>query len=171
VKHTILSIVLLVSIATGCDENSVEDELELTIDSQSLPIQVDTVCHNGGCDSEGIIAFTVGFDEDAQLSDETEVEFLQYRIDYTVPSLASPIPFHAGRLQLLVYPEKASFGVLPSAGEKQRDFVVDNNLGDVEIGGKAVLTLAGYDQYDEQVFLETVFDISFGDFYDYTIDE
>ena len=66
---------------SSCDDQAVGDELELAIDPLSLPVQVDTVCANGGCGTDGLISFTVEFDEDAVLPGETEVELLQYRID------------------------------------------------------------------------------------------
>jgi hypothetical protein len=147
----------------GCDSGSIADQLVLTFAPYSTPVTVDTNCENGGCSMEDRITAMVAFDPDSYVPEGTRVEFEQYRVEYDIGEIEDEIPYFASPLDVLVLPDETTTFYLYAAAQTQRDFVREA-VGSSPAQGTALLTLAGYDDADEQVFLEKGFDISFGDF-------
>jgi hypothetical protein len=156
--------ILALGLLGSCDSGSIEDQLVLTFAPYSTPVTVDTNCENGGCSMEDRITAMLAFDPDTYVSEETRVEFEQYRVDeYDIDEIEDEIPYFASPLDVVVLPDQTTTFYVYAAGQTQRDFVREA-VGTEPAQGTALLTLAGYDDMNEQVFLEKSFDISFGDF-------
>jgi hypothetical protein len=163
VKRAYPGAVALISLLWGCDTGTLEDRLVLTFAPYSTPVNVDTDCGNGGCGGQERIAATLGFDRDSYVAEDTRVQFEQYRVEYDLPDIEPDVPYFASPLDLVVTPAETTTFYFYAAGQTQRDFVREAAGGE-PAQGTARLTLAGYDDQDEQVFLEKGFDISFADF-------
>jgi hypothetical protein len=158
-KKVIAVIVIVASVTTGCDDTDPLDEyLEVTLLENS--VQVDVSCDNGGCETAPEINFAVRLEADDALRENDEIEFLQYRVDYTLSGGA--IPFFASPLQAIVHNNSETVLSLQVAGARQRAALADRS--DDIVAGTARLTLAGYDEKDEQVEFDLGFNIQFGDF-------
>jgi hypothetical protein len=154
---------LALGLPWGCDTTATEDQMVLTFAPYSTPVTVDVKCENGGCSGEERISAKVAFDPDTYVPEGTRVEFEQYRVEYDLADVEDEVPYFANPLDLVVLPEETTAFYVYAAGQTQRDFVREA-VGLETVRGTALLTLAGYDNQDEQVFLEKEFDISFGDF-------
>lgn len=155
--------ILALGLLSSCDSGSIGDQLVLTFAPYSTPVTVDTNCENGGCSMEERITATLAFDTDTYVSEETRVEIEQYRVEYDIDEIEDEIPYFASPLDVVVLPDQTTTFYVYAAGQTQREFVREA-VGTEPAQGSALLTLAGYDDLNEQVFLEKSFDISFGDF-------
>lgn len=150
--------------ATGCQPDT-SSLLSITYGNGQYapPVRVDTVCDNGGCDGLEQLDATLTFDQQAFVSGTAQVEILQYRVDYALNGLTDQPPYYAGRTDVLCDVGASQDFNVRAAGQAQRDWVYARYLGQ-QVDGHATLTLAGYDELNNQVEVSADFDISFGDF-------
>lgn len=167
VRKLVCCLIPTLLVTAACGPSATEDALAITFGSGAgaPPVQVDVDCLNGGCESIEELAGELTYSDEEATAVDAEVEILQYRIDY---ALAAPhddvdLPYFAGHVALTVkVGETVGFNVV-AAGEKQRQFILARYPDD-QLRGTATLTLAGYDQQNEQVFPRADFDIYFDDF-------
>ncbi len=127
------------------------------------PIDVDTICSNGGCDVPAELEVNVRYDDDGGMVDpEAAVELRQYRLDYTFDDLTN-VPYFAGATSVLVPVGEQVTLRLRVAGAVQRDFF-SSRFGASEVDGAARLTIEGYDQENALVQVSGDLDLAFGDF-------
>jgi hypothetical protein len=163
VKSALLCGVSAVGLLWGCSSSATEDLMKVTFAPYSTPVTVDTSCENSGCADWNRVAVTVEFDSDSYVAEDTQVDLEQYRIEYDLSDIEDEVPYFASPLEVSVVPDETTTFYVYVAGQTQRDFV-RKAAGGKPVHGLALLTLAGYDQQDEQVFLEKGFDIEFADY-------
>jgi len=149
-------IALVVAASLGCDETA---ELEVILGAGQ--VEVDTRCDNGGCEEASTLAVQANITTDDRPA--TSVDLEQYRVDYNLSGTDESVPFFASPMNLRVSAgAPVTFTVHP-AGDRQREWILSRFGYDV-VDGTGTLVLAGYDQDDNLVTAEAVFDIAFGDF-------
>ncbi|MBN2526783.1 MAG: hypothetical protein JXR76_10335 [Deltaproteobacteria bacterium] len=161
-KNLFFVVTVLCGLLAACDDEiSLEDELEVLVESET--VQLDTICENGGCDTLNAVQFTLALDAANASSENDTVQFLQYRVDYQLPQLKKKIPFFAAPLDIVLSKGDETVFNIQIAGSKQRALVF-NQVGGREVNGIARVTLAGYDELDDRVNFEFTFHVALGDF-------
>lgn len=156
------SLVVSVMALSACDEAAGLD-VSFGSGQYAPPVQVDTRCDNGGCETPAYLEVEVSIGGEPRA--DAVVEILQYRVDYDLAGVGEEVPFFAAATILTVSAgTPATFNVL-AAGDRQRDWIL-TEFGYESLEGTAKLTLAGYDQDDEVIMADARFDIGFGDFQD-----
>jgi hypothetical protein len=149
----------------GCSSTPTEELLSITFGDgpAAPPVEVDTLCGNGGCQTSAELAANLSFEDDGTVGDDAVVEILQYRVDYTMGGFVDEVPYYSGATSVVVAKGASTIFQVRVAGDRQRDFFA-SRLGSGEVNGEGRLTLAGYDEFDEIVLVFADFDIAFGDF-------
>jgi hypothetical protein len=143
-------------VAGGCEGRSLEDDLRMTVTGDAAPVVVDLACD--GCGTW--VEVEVYFDPDAYVAEDDEVVIEQYRIDYELDRVDEQPPFLAGQTEQHVWADDRASFLLSLAGSAQIEHVREHSGGDA-VEGRATLTVAGYDDQDEQVFVEKALAIRF----------
>ena len=165
-KRCVYTIPMMSLLTMGCDDTASLEEY-LAVSLQETIATVESVCENGGCDGPPNLALTLSLDADSALPENDEIEFLQYRVDYTIPG--ETLPYFAAPVEAVVQNNSDTALILRIAGSRQRQSL-SHVEGDTAIG-TARLTLAGYDEKDHRVDYDFGFNIQFGDFVTWTTDE
>lgn len=157
-------------LAAGCEPPPTSELLYITFGSGELapPVEVDTLCDNGGCDGLEQLEAELHFQDHDLLNPDAQVEILQYQVQYDLFAFdeeaeGEALPFYANLTSVRVdLGESTAFNVR-AAGERQRDWV-RSRFGSDQVDGVGTLTLAGFDHRNEVVQVDVEFDIAFGDF-------
>lgn len=153
--------VSLALFAFGCS-GAVELDVGLASGASGAPVQVDTRCDNGGCESGDRVDLVVGIRNDDQPAATVEVQ--QYRVSYDLPDVAPEVvPYFAAELEVSIVAGSPATLSVKAVGQRQREWIL-SRAGYDQIDGTATVTLAGYDQDDEVVEAQVDFAIAFGDF-------
>lgn len=143
----------------ACDEDSVDANLSLTADANGgTLLRVDDVCAPE-CAGDLMINSHLSYHSTGSVQ-LVKVEIVQYRVDYALPGAASDVPFYGGKTSFEIMPGETKVQSLVAVGSAQRDFV-RRATGGAPVGGTGKLTLAGYDEDNHQVFIETGFEVRF----------
>lgn len=159
------ALIAAAAFALACEPPPTEEQVEIAVSGD--PVLVDVDCDADACGGTSTVDVEVTFEEHPLISDEAELELLQYRVDYDVPDLAEgeEIPYFASdRINLVVLVGEPASATLDVAGTTQRAWA-DSRLPNEEVAGTAVVTLAGYDHRNAIVELQSEpFDVRFDDY-------
>src|SRR5512140_3617391 len=98
VENSAILALLAGLLGAGCELTPTEDLLSISFGTgaSAPPIEVDTLCGNGGCDQAAEIEAVLAYDDDGTVEDDAELEVLQYRVDFEMGGVTETVPFYAG---------------------------------------------------------------------------
>jgi hypothetical protein len=162
-SHTVrgyrLSLAALLALS-ACGASPVQDKLSLEISSSQLPLQLSTLCADTTCKT--LQRLPVQLLYAPGLAKTEQVEFAQYRVDYTLDGVKGKVPYYAAAKQLVLTPGESASLSLDVFGEAQRSFML-KAVGHGMASGIAKITFAGYDHDNAQIFVEAQFEVEIGE--------
>lgn len=137
---------LLASGLAACDEESASGYLNADLGG---PVRIDSVCSDGGCDSQETVSAEFTFSDRGVYLDTDRIQIRQYRIDYEVESAEEgdePVPYFAAKITEDVYYAQSVTVDLLAVGNTQREWFEDNVPTDEIWNVTATVTVAGFDE-------------------------
>ena len=105
----------------------------------------------------------ISLDQHYSIPSDGQIELLQYRVDYVIPSSTKVPPFYAATIEAAVAPGETTGFTVTVSGSVQAAWM-NQQFAENEVATDATLTVAGYDPHDEPFQADATFALVFGDF-------